>query len=105
MKTAILIHPGEILADELEARGWTQKQLAELIQKSPQEVSFIITWKRNLNADWALRLESAMGISAQSRLNMQNFYDLQLQEQEKASILSGIRILAEKKATNFAIAS
>jgi ribosome-binding protein aMBF1 (putative translation factor) len=43
MKTAILIHPGEILADELEARGWTQKQLAELIQKSPQEVSFIIT--------------------------------------------------------------
>ncbi len=98
MKTAILIHPGEILADELEARGRSQRQLANLVQKSPQEVSFIITGKRNLNADWALRLESVMGISAQSWLNMQNAYDLQLQHQEKQQLLSLIRLSAQKLA-------
>ena len=98
MKTAILIHPGEILADELEARGRSQRQLANLVQKSPQEVSFIITGKRKLNADWALRLESVMGISAQSWLNMQNAYDLQLQHQEKQHLLSLIRLSAQKLA-------
>lgn len=96
MKTAILIHPGEILADELEARGRSQRQLADLVQKTPQEVSFIITGKRNLNADWALRLESAMGISAQSWLNMQNAYDLQLQNKEKSKLLSLIKLSAQK---------
>lgn len=96
MKTAILIHPGEILADELEARGRSQRQLADLVQKSPQEVSFIITGKRNLNADWALRLESAMGISAQSWLNMQNAYDLQLQNKEKSKLFSLIKLSAQK---------
>lgn len=103
MKTAILIHPGEILADELEARKWTQKQLAELVQKSPQEVNFIITGKRNLNADWALRLESAMGISAQSWLNMQNAYDLQLENQEKAKLFSLIKLSAQKHQAELAL--
>lgn len=103
MKTAILIHPGEILADELEARKWTQKQLAELVQKSPQEVNFIITGKRNLNADWALRLESAIGISAQSWLNMQNAYDLQLENQEKAKLFSLIKLSAQKHQAELAL--
>lgn len=103
MKTAILIHPGEILADELEARKWTQKQFAELVQKSPQEVNFIITGKRNLNADWALRLESAMGISAQSWLNMQNAYDLQLENQEKANLFSLIKLSAQKHQAELAL--
>lgn len=103
MKTAILIHPGEILADELKARNWTQKQFAELVQKSPQEVSFIITGKRNLNADWALRLESAMGISAQSWLNMQNAYDLQLENQEKANLFSLIKFSAQKHQAELAL--
>lgn len=102
MKTAILIHPGEILADELEARNWSQKQLAALVQKSPQEISFLITGKRNLNADWALRLESALGISAQSWLNMQNAYDLQLTHQEKSQLFSLIRLSAQK--SNVAVA-
>lgn len=104
MKTAILTHPGEILADELKARGRSQRQLADLVQKSPQEVSFIVTGKRNLNADWALRLESAIGVSAQSWLNMQNAYDLQLQNQEKADLLSLIRLSAQKLSVDYAIA-
>lgn len=86
MKTvAFLIHPGEHLADELEARERTQSHLAKLIKKTPQEVNHIITGKRNLNADWAMRLSAVFGTTAHYWINLQNQYDFQLlTEQEEA---------------------
>ena len=31
--------PGEFLADELEARGWTQVEFAEIIRRPPEVVN------------------------------------------------------------------
>lgn len=42
MKPFYTPHPGEILKDELEARGISQKLFSEIIGKSPTEVSEVL---------------------------------------------------------------
>ncbi len=105
MKTiAFLIHPGEHLADELEAMGRTQKQFADMIGKTPQEVSHLITGKRNLNADRAMRLSALFGTTAQYWINLQNQYDIQLlaEKEETKATYDLIRQKAEMLTPAFA---
>ena len=96
-------HPWELLSKELKFRKRSQKYLAELIEKSPEEVNYIITWKRNINADWAVRLSRALWTSESIRLNMQNRYDIfQLEHSEKNVIFD--RIKKRALASQIAIA-
>ncbi|MCR5412965.1 MAG: hypothetical protein K6E76_08540 [Patescibacteria group bacterium] len=44
------------MAEELKFRKRSQKYLAELIEKTPEEVNYLITGKRGINTDWAIRL-------------------------------------------------
>ena len=71
-----IFHPGEHIAEGLQERWRSQKFLAKLIHKTPQEVNHIITWKRNINADWAYRLSAAFWTSAQLWMKLQSKYDL-----------------------------
>ena len=50
------IHPGEILADELEEIGLSAKKLADLFEVSPNRLYQVLAGKRNISADTALRL-------------------------------------------------
>ena len=85
-------HPWELLAKELKYRKRSQKYFAELIEKTPEEVNYIITWKRGINTDWAIRLSRALWTSEEIRLNMQNKYDIfQLEHSEKSVIFDRIR--------------
>ncbi|MDR2191177.1 MAG: HigA family addiction module antidote protein [Candidatus Peribacteria bacterium] len=81
--TEMIIHPGEFIADELKARGRTQKKFAKIIQKSPAEVNHIITGKRHINADRAIRLSLVFGTSAEIWMKFQTKYDLQMVERSK----------------------
>ncbi|MEO7651957.1 MAG: hypothetical protein ABIZ80_15955, partial [Bryobacteraceae bacterium] len=49
------IHPGEILAGELEEIGLKAKRLADVIEVPPNQFYQIIGWKRSMTADTALR--------------------------------------------------
>ncbi len=93
-KIAMLIHPGEILEEELEALGRSQTYFAKLIGKTPQEVNHIITGKRNLNMDWAIRIWAAFWTTAQMWINLQNQYDFQLLEEKEETkhIYDSIRL-------------
>ena len=85
-------HPWELLAKELKYRKRSQKYFAELIEKTPEEVNYIITWKRGINTDWAIRLSRALWTSEEIRLNMHNKYDIfQLEHSEKSVIFDRIR--------------
>jgi len=81
-----IIHPGEILWDELEARWRTQSFFAKLIWKSRQEVNHLITWRRDINAEWALTISVALWTEPQFWLNLQNTYDLQNANTQKNSL-------------------
>lgn len=69
-------HPGTILADEIEANGYSQIDFANLIDLKRSQLNEIIKGKRNINADLALLLEKALGIDADFWMEAQKNYDL-----------------------------
>ena len=77
----IAIHPGEILADELEALHTTPTELARQISVPPNRITQIIHGKRAVSGDTALRLGHWFRTSAEFWLNLQSAYDLRLAEQ------------------------
>src|SRR6266700_1612838 len=76
------IHPGEILADELEEIDLSAKQLADLIQVPPNRLYQLLAGKRSMTADTALRLSRYFGTSADFWMNLQTAYQLDLARQE-----------------------
>lgn len=76
------LHPGEVLADELEARGLTKSALAMQIGLYPSHLSDIVKQKRSVTANVAIRLERALGTPAEFWLCLQMDYDL-LHERNK----------------------
>ncbi len=76
------IHPGEILADELEEIGLTAKKLADVIEVPPNRLYPLIAGKRNVTADTALRLSHYFGMSADFWMNLQSAYELDLARQQ-----------------------
>jgi addiction module HigA family antidote len=74
------IHPGEILADELEEIGITPTELSRQLGVPPNRISQIIAGKRAITGDTALRLGHWFRNSAQFWLNLQSSYDLRVAE-------------------------
>jgi HTH-type transcriptional regulator/antitoxin HigA len=72
------IHPGELLGEELEVRGMTQKALAETLGRPPQAINEIIRGKKAITADTAVGLEAALGTPAYLWLRLQARYELVL---------------------------
>jgi len=70
------IHPGEILADELEELGMSGADLARLLDIPANRISQIIAGKRSITADMALRLAHYFGTSPDLWMNLQKTYDL-----------------------------
>lgn len=70
------VHPGEILADEIEESGVTPSAFARQIGVPPNRVSRIIAGKRSVSADSALRFGLWFGVEPQFWLNLQSQFDL-----------------------------
>jgi addiction module antidote protein HigA len=68
-------HPGEYLKEELETRGWTQKELAEMIGRPQRLINRIIAGKAGITAQTAQQLAAAFGTSAALWMNLQSQYD------------------------------
>ena len=70
------VHPGEILADELEEFGVTPTAFARQIGVPANRVSRIIAGKRSVSAHSALRFGRWFGVEPQFWLNLQSQFDL-----------------------------
>jgi len=68
--------PGEYLREELDARGWSQLDLADILGRPPQAVNEIINGKRSITPDTARALGEAFGTSAQLWMNLESAYQL-----------------------------
>ena len=84
------IHPGEILADELEEMDISAAELARTIGVPPNRISQIIAGKRAISADTALRLGRYFRMEADFWMNLQKIYDLDLGRQELGSAINHI---------------
>ena len=94
----LLIHPGETIADLLEERGITQKELAQRAGVSEAFLSDVIHGKKDISKGLAMGLEYAVGVPSSFWLNLQANYDAELMsfleeesiEEEERSVLSVI---------------
>jgi addiction module HigA family antidote len=84
------IHPGEILADELEEIGLSAKKLADVIEVPPNRLYQVLAGKRNVTADTALRLAQYFGMSADFWMNLQSAYELDLARQQVGKAIQRI---------------
>jgi HTH-type transcriptional regulator/antitoxin HigA len=69
-------HPGEFIAEELEARGWLQRDLAYILGMPEQAVNMIISGKRGISPDMAKALGEAFNVSPEFFANLQNAYEM-----------------------------
>jgi HTH-type transcriptional regulator/antitoxin HigA len=72
--------PGEYLQDELDARGWTQAEFAEIIGRPVRLVNEIIGGKRGITPETAQEIGAALGTSALFWLNLDAAYQLRTEK-------------------------
>ena len=81
LRPARVVKPGEILREELDARGWTQKDFAEITGRPAQTISEIVHGKKLITPETAVVFSQALGTSADMWLNLESAYRLRLAEE------------------------
>jgi HTH-type transcriptional regulator/antitoxin HigA len=76
LRTPVAVHPGEFLLEEVKERGLKKTEFAKRIGLLPGNLSELFKGKRHINARIAIRLEKALGVSAEYWLGLQSAYDL-----------------------------
>lgn len=89
-------HPGEMIKDEIEYRGLSQRKLAAQMGISPTLLNEILNGKRAVSTQYALLFEAALGIDAEIWLRLQADYDMQIIKSDKSFLekLANIRKMA-----------
>lgn len=73
----VAVPPGEYLAEEIEARGISQKELAKRMGRPLNAINEIINGKKGITAETALQLEEVMPeIPARFWLNLETDFQL-----------------------------
>ncbi len=80
LKPFLPTHPGEVLKDELEFRGISQRGFAQKIGVSYSVLNEVLNGKRALNTELAMMVAAALDVDAAPLLAMQNEYDMQMAE-------------------------
>lgn len=74
--SAEIFPPGEFIDDELEARGWSQVELAEILGRPPRLICELIAGKRAITPETAKGLGAAFGTGAEFWMNLERDYQL-----------------------------
>ena len=77
-------HPGEILKDEIEFHGISQRQLAEQMGIQYSVLNEILNKRRPLTEKTALLFEAALGIDAEPLMRLQLKYNMQTVRKDKS---------------------
>ena len=78
-----IIHPGETLAEVIEDRDMTQRELAVRTGMTEKHISTVIHGQKSISAAFAKKLEYALGIETSFWMNLQANYDRELLEFEE----------------------
>jgi HTH-type transcriptional regulator/antitoxin HigA len=80
--------PGEFIKEEIEARGWSQVELAEILGRPPRLISELIAGKRAITPETARGLGDAFGTGAQFWMNLESSYRLAQVESDSSNAVS-----------------
>jgi len=92
-----VVHPGEHLAEELEALDMSAAELARKLGVPTNRVTQILNGTRSVTGDTALRLAHFFGTSAQFWLNLQNLYDLRLAQKKAGKSVKALPKLKRRE--------
>ena len=84
LTTAYPTHPGEVVKDEIEYRGISQRKLAEQMGISYKMLNDILNGRRPMTTATAMLLEAALGVPADSLMRLQLKYNMQQATRDKS---------------------
>src|SRR5271163_3914300 len=87
------IHPGEHLAEELDALGMSAAELARQLEVPTNRITEILNGQRAITGDTALRLAHFFGMSAEFWLNLQSRYELRLAQKKAGKSIRALPVL------------
>lgn len=87
--------PGEFIKEELDARGWTQEDLAEIMGRQSSIISGLINGKRAVSSDIASDLAAAFGTTAQFWMNLEAAYQLFVENRVSEVVERKARLFAK----------
>jgi addiction module HigA family antidote len=90
-------HPGEVVNDELEARGISQRKFAELVGMSPTALNEILKGHRAITPATALIFEAALDIPADALVKLQAKYNMQ-QARKDPTLIDRIKRIGQVAA-------
>lgn len=91
-----VVHPGEILRDELAELGVSPTTFARQIGVPPNRVSQIIAGKRSVTGDTALRFGHWFGVEPQFWLNLQTQFDLVVADRQVGQAVRDLPTAAQR---------
>ena len=87
------IHPGDHLAEELDAWNMSASELARRIKVPTNRVTEILKGQRAITGDTALRLAHFFGTSPELWLNLQSLHDLRVAEAKAGEMIQQLPTL------------
>lgn len=78
--------PGEYIQDEMDAREWTQDDLAAVMGRTRQHINRLIKGQTAIGPESAIELAAAFGTSSQLWMNLQTSYELSKAKCEEEEI-------------------
>jgi len=91
------IHPGEHLAEQLEALAMSAAELARQLGVPPNRITAILNGQRSITGDSALRLGHFFGNSPQFWLNLQALFELRVAQQKAGPVIDALPTLASSR--------
>jgi len=87
------IHPGEHLAEQLEALDMSAAELSRKLRVPANRITAILNGQRAVTGDTALRLGHFFHTSPGFWLNLQSIYDLRVAEQKSGEAIKSLPTL------------
>ena len=75
--TLLVDHPGSFIEEELDARGWSQADLAYILGMDVSQLNKLIKGSTSVTPDTAVALGDAFDMPAEFFMNLQKMFDLQ----------------------------
>lgn len=87
-------HPGIFIREEMEARGWLQRDLAYVLGSTEQAMNLLLSGKRGVSPEMAKALAEAFSVAPEFFMNLQRAYDLAQAENPEPGIARRARLQA-----------
>ena len=96
LEPAFPTHPGEILKEEIEYRGISQRKLAERMGIGYAVLNEILNARRPVTEKTAMMFEAALGVEAEPLMRLQMRYNVRIAQKDKSFMqrLDNIRKIA-----------